>query len=120
MLARFSLLWTRVIVSCWLVTLSHKKKCVMSMCFVLLKCRGSFTIACAPDESLCRTGTFQSRNSFPSQEWMIDILAFTCTPVIVGADCSNLPRNIEVQISSLTAPASTTYSASTKLFTTVS
>ena len=119
MLARFSLLWIRAIASRWLATSSHKKKCAISMCFVLLKCCGLLAIAHAPDESLYRTGTFQSKLNLLSWEWMIDIPALTCIPVVVGADCLNLLKNIMVQINSLAAPASATYSASTELFATV-
>lgn len=76
-------------------------------------------MALAPDESLCRTGTFQLKASSPSCEWMVDVLALTWIPFILDMGCSNSHRNIEAHNSSLVAAAKAMYSASTELFTTV-
>ena len=90
------------------------------MCFVLLKCWGSFAITRAPEESLYRIGTFRSKASSPFLEWMVDVPALTLIPVVCGASCCSSCKNIDVHRSSLAAPARATYSASTELFATVS
>ncbi|SOV03425.1 uncharacterized protein UDID_18664 [Ustilago sp. UG-2017a] len=101
-------------------TSSHRKKCAMSICFVLLKCCGSLVIAHVPEESLYSFGIVGSRTRSSLYECSAVVPTVMWIADIFGSDWFSSRRNMDVHSISLAVAANATYSASTELFATVS